>query len=249
MLSVCKAANGSGNPLLKAGNTSWILRSAYETGGFSNYASGALLAGPGVTQPLFSVSNSDVIVSGNTLAQGIVKINQQPVQPLPGKYLITVGVQDAEGGPPAGTDFTFTLDLVIVPTQVYYQHYTWCSNPQGSSPCPQGDDEDGYIVVIEITTSTIPTIQNGFYIFDIGDTSFDSWADGNTGTITIDRTNAATTTTGSNIPSNIPAYGGDGAASYQNAFDIIDTRNFNSEGVLTPGQQNPDISENVFEIV
>ena len=248
-ISVCKAANGSGNPLLKAGGTSWILRSAYETGGFSNYASGADLAGPGVTQPLFSVSNSDVIVGGNTLAQGIVKINQQPVQPLPGKYLITVGVQDAGGEPPAGTNFTFTLDLVIVPTQVYYQYYTWCSNPQGSSPCPQGDEEDGYIVVIEITTSTIPTVQNGFYIFDIGDTSFDSWANGNTGTITIDRTNAATTTTGSNIPSSIPAYGGDGAASYQNAFDIIDTRNFNSEGVLTPGQQNPDISENVFQIV
>ena len=179
------------------------------------------------------MSNSDVIVGGNTLAQGIVKINQQPVQPLPGKYLITVGVQDAGGEPPAGTNFTFTLDLVIVPTQVYYQYYTWCSNPQGSSPCPQGDEEDGYIVVIEITTSTIPTVQNGFYIFDIGDTSFDSWANGNTGTITIDRTNAATTTTGSNIPSSIPAYGGDGAASYQNAFDIIDTRNFNSEGAVS----------------
>ena len=247
-ISVCKAANGSGNPLLKAGNTSWILRSAFETGGFSNYAPGALLAGPTATQPLFSMSNSNVIISGNTLAQGIVKINQQPVQPLPGKYLITVGVEDAGGGPPSGTNFTFTLDLVIVPTQVYTKRVDWCTSYDSQNNCDQGDSFNSRIVVIEITTSTV-SAQNGFYIFDMGQgVEFDTWANGNTGIITIDRTNAAQSTSGGNIPSDIPAYGGPGAGSYQNAFDIINARNFSNDAVLCC-TQTPDISSNVFEIV
>ena len=243
-IATCTAANGSSKGDLKANGVSWIVRSAFETNATSNYPNGANLATGANGPVLFGTTNTEIISGGDTLAKGVIQLSSTVA---PAKYNITVGVQDA-GGEPEGTDFTFLLDLVIVPTQVYYQYYTWCIDPQGSSPCPQGEEENGYIVVIEITTSTV-SAQNGFYIFDIGNEPFADWAGGNTGIITIDRTNAATSTGGGNIPSDIPAYGGNGASSYANALQILNTRNFNSDVALQAGQQDPDISENVFEIV
>ena len=245
-IGVCKAANGSGNPELKSGGTFWSIVSASEAVGFNNYPNEDNLVTS--AQPLFSMSNSlEIDGSGNHLAKGIVKINQSPVQPLPGKYNITIRVEDA--GLLSQTDFTFLLDLVIVPTDVYTKRVDWCTSYDSQNNCDQGDSFDSRIVVIEITTSTV-SAQNGFYIFDIGNepNAFDTWANGNTGIITIDRTNAAQSTSGGNIPSDIPAYGGPGAGSYQNAFDIINARNFSNDAALCC-TQTPDISENVFEIV
>ena len=193
------------------------------------------------------MANSVEVVNGDKLAQGIVKINQTPSRPLPGKYNMTIRVEDA--GLQSQTNFTFLLDLVIVPTDVYTKRVDWCTSYDSQNNCDQGDSFDSRIVVIEITTSTV-SAQNGFYIFDIGNepNAFDTWANGNTGIITIDRTNAAQSTSGGNIPSDIPAYGGPGAGSYQNAFDIINARNFSNDAALCC-TQTPDISENVFEIV
>ena len=247
-IAVCTAANGSSNPSLKAGGTSWIVWSAFETSATSNY-NGADLGPEGLGY--FNVTNTQETIGGNLLAKGVIK-NTTNGSIAPAKYDITVRVQDAGGAPPSGTDFTFVLDLVIVPTSVITQGVNYCTNG-GINNCPQGDFEQSNIAAIEITTSTISS-QNGFYVFDIGLQSFSDWQNGagfGGNVIALDRTNAAlpTDTSTQPVPSNIPAFAPPGPSSFQNAYQILETRNFsgNSELVQPPASQT--ISDYVYEII
>ena len=245
-IATCTAANGSSKGDLKAKEVSWIVRSAFETNATSNYPNGANLATGANGPVLFSTTNTQIISGTDTLAKGVIQLSSSVA---PAKYDITVGVQDAGGGPPVGTDFTFLLDLVIVPASVGRGFVNYClNNSFPPSNCPQGDSKQSNYVAIEITSSTIST-QNGFYVFDIGDRTFQEWQDDTFGgdIITLNRTNAVSTGGGSgSIPSDIPAF----ANNLGNAQQILEERNYS--GNATFGNSVPQtgaISDYVYEIV
>ena len=244
-IATCIAANGASKGDLKAGGVSWSVFSAFETDASSNYPDGADLATNDAGPALFSATNTEIIVGANTLAKGVIKLNTSVA---PAKYNIIVRVQDAGGAPPSGTDFSFLLDLVIVPTSFVTQGFTYCTNPLPGGGCGQGDIESTNIVAIEVTTSAVSS-QNGFYMFDIGNVEFDGepgWSSLNGDVITLNRTNAVTTANaGQPLPSDIPAF----AATFQLALDILDKRNFNDTGDDIPPPQSQTISDYVFEIV
>ena len=248
-IATCVAANGSSKDDLKAKGMSWTVVSAFEASGFNNYPSGADLSTNQNGPILFSATNTEQIGSNGTLAKGVIKLN---LDIKPAKYNLTIGVQDAGGGPPVGTEFTFVLDLVIVPNSVVTQHLTYCTNTLPGGGCEQGDSEQSNIIAIEITTSSVSS-QNGIYMFDMGSQDFTQWhnATGFGGDIiTLDRTNAAVPNSGTGtIPINVPAFAPTGPSAFDNAFQILETRNFYGDADLTPGQQTPDISGYVFEIV
>ena len=240
-IATCIAANGASKGDLKAGGVSWSVISAYETSATNNY-NGANLATNEGGPILFSATNTETIVSGNTLAKGVIKLDTSIA---PAKYNIVVRVQDAGGPPPSGTDFSFLLDLVIVPTSFVTQGVIYCTNPLSGGGCSQGDEESTNIVAIEVTTSAVSS-QNGFYMFDIGNIDLNGWSALSGNVITLNRTNAVTTVSaGQPLASDIPAF----AATFQLAFDILDKRNFNETGNLTPPPASQTISDYVFEIV
>ena len=247
-IATCTAANGSSKGDLKAKGVSWIVRSAFETNATSNYPNGANLATGENGPVLFSATNTEIISGSDTLAKGVIQLNSNIA---PAKYDITVGVQDAEGGPPVGTNFTFVLDLVIVPASVGRGFANYCLNNSYSptpTDCPQGDFVQSNYVAIEITSSTIST-QNGFYVFDIGDFTFSEWQNENFdgGIITLNRTSAVSTGgAGQPIPSDIPAF----ANNLANAQQILEERNYSGNadfGNSVP--QTGAISNYVYEIV
>ena len=245
-IATCTAANGSSKGDLKANGVSWIVRSAFETNATSNYPNGANLATGANGPVLFGTTNTEIISGGDTLAKGVIQLSSTVA---PAKYNITVGVQDAGGGPPVGTDFTFLLDLVIVPASVGRGFVNYClNNSFFPSNCPQGDFEQSNYVAIEITSSTIST-QNGFYVFDIGDRTFQEWQEDTFGgdIITLNRTNAVDTGgAGQPIPSDIPAF----ANNLANAQQILEERNYSGNadfGNSVP--QTGAISDYVYEIV
>ena len=243
-IATCKAANGSSRASLKAKETFWEVVSAFETDASSNYPDGADLA-TGTSGPvLFTATNTEIVESGNTLAKGVIKLNSS-IQPA--KYNVTIGVQDAGGGPPVGTEFTFVLDLVIVPASVGRGFVNYClNNSFFPSNCPQGDFAQSNYAAIEITSSTIAN-QNGFYVFDIGDQTFQEWQDDAFGgnVITLDRTNAVDAGgPGPSLNSDTPAF----ANNLANAQQILEERNYSGNadfGNSVP--QNP-ISAYVYEI-
>ena len=247
-IATCTAANGSSKGDLKAKGVSWIVRSAFETNATSNYPNGANLATGENGPVLFSATNTEIISGSDTLAKGVIQLNSDIA---PAKYDITVGVQDAGGGPPVGTNFTFVLDLVIVPASVGRGFANYCLNNSYSptpTDCPQGDFVQSNYVAIEITSSTIST-QNGFYVFDVGDFTFSQWQNENFdgGIITLNRTNAVSTGgAGQPIPSDIPAF----ANNLANAQQILEERNYSGNadfGNSVP--QTGAISNYVYEIV
>jgi len=223
--------------------------SAFEASGFNNYPSGADLSTNQNGPILFSVTNTEKIGGSGTLAKGVIKLDSAI---KPAKYNLTIGVQDAGGGPPVGTEFTFVLDLIITPNSVVTQHLTYCTNPLSGGGCEQGDFEESNIIAIEITTSSVSS-QNGIYMFDMGNQDFTQWHDAagfGGDIITLDRTNAVVPSSGTGtVPINIPAFAPTGPSAFDNAFQILETRNFYGSATLTPGQQTPDISGYVFEIV
>jgi hypothetical protein len=244
-IATCVAANGSSKGSLKAKEVSWTMVSAFEASGFNNYPSGADLSTNQNGPILFSATNTEITSGTDKLARGVIKLNSTV---FPSKYNITIGVNDAEGGPPVGTEFAFTLQLHVPVTNVYTKYVTYCTNIQPGGGCDQGDSENSNVVVIEVTASTVSS-QNGFYAFDMGSgVDFQNWA-GTGGIITLDRTNAATTTTGGNLNDSTPAYGGTGPSSEQNVLDILESRNFYGNATYTAGGTTPDISAFVFEIV
>ncbi len=247
-IATCVAANGSSKDDLKAKGMSWTVVSAFEASGFNNYPSGADLSTNQNGPILFSATNTEQVGGNGTLAKGVIKLN---LDIKPAKYNLTIGVQDAGGGPPVGTEFTFVLDLVITPNSVITQQVIYCTNTLPGGGCEQGDEEESNIAAIEITSSSVSS-QNGIYMFDIGDRDFETWQQQVFGNniITLDRTNAAVPNSGTGVvPSNIPAFAPTGPSAFDNAFQILETRNFYGSANLTPGQQTPDISGYVFEIV
>jgi len=246
-IATCVAANGSSKGSLKAKQVSWTMVTAFEVplGGIYNYPSGADLSTNGNGPTFFSATNTEITSGTDKLAQGVIKVNSTV---FPSKYNITIGVNDAGGGPPVGTEFAFTLQLYVPVTNVYTKYVTYCTNIQSGGWCDQGDSENSNVVVIEVTASTVSS-QNGFYAFDMGSgIDFQNWA-GTGGIITLDRTNAATTTTGGTLNDSTPAYGGTGPSSEQNVLDILESRNFYGNATYTAGGTTPDISAFVFEIV
>ena len=242
-IATCIAANGASKGDLKARGVSWSVISAYETTG--QLYNGANLATNEGGPILFSATNTEIIVGTNTLAKGVIKLGN--VQPA--KYDIVVRVQDAGGPPPSGTDFSFLLDLVIVPTSFVTQGVTYCTNgPVGD--CPQGDLEPSNIVAIEVTTSSVSS-ENGFYVFDIGNIDLSNWSALSGNVITLNRTNAAlpTDTSTQPVPSDIPAFAPTGASAFNNAFQILETRNFSGNALLIPPPASQTVSDYVFEIV
>ena len=242
-IATCIAANGASKGDLKARGVSWSVISAYETTG--QLYNGANLATNEGGPILFSATNTEIIVGTNTLAKGVIKLGD--VQPA--KYNIVVRVQDAGGPPPSGTDFSFLLDLVIVPTSFVTQGVTYCTNgPVGD--CPQGDLEPSNIVAIEVTTSSVSS-ENGFYVFDIGNIDLSNWSALSGNVITLNRTNAAlpTDTSTQPVPSDIPAFAPTGASAFNNAFQILETRNFSGNALLIPPPASQTVSDYVFEIV
>jgi len=244
-IATCVAANGSSKGSLKAKEVSWTMVSAFEASEFNNYPSGADLSTNGNGPTFFSATNTEITSGTDKLAQGVIKLNSTV---FPSKYNITIGVNDAEGGPPIGTEFTFTLQLHVPVTNVYTKYVTYCTNIQPGGGCEQGDSENSNVVVIEVTASTVSS-QNGFYAFDMGSgIDFQTWA-GTGGVITLDRTNAAQTYTGGTLNDSTPAYGGTGPTSEQNVLDILQSRNFYGNATYISGGTTPDISAFVFEIV
>ena len=244
-IATCIAANGSSKADLKAKNMSWEVVSAAEAAGFNNYMGHDLSDGENAPV-FFTAINTEIIDSGNTLAKGVIKLNSS-IQPA--KYNVTIGVQDAGGGPPVGTEFTFILDLVIVPASVGRGFVNYCANNNYfPSNCPQGDFYQSNYAAIEITSSTISN-QNGFYVFDIGDRTFQEWQEDTFGgdVITLDRTNAVDTGgSGQPLNSDTPAF----ANNLVNAQQILEERNY--DGNATFGNSVPQtgaIGDYVYEIV
>ena len=254
-IATCTAANGSSRASLKAKDTFWEVVSATEAAGFNNY-NGLDLSDGEFAPVFFTATNTEITDSGNTLAKGLIKVNSS-IQPA--KYDVTIGVQDAGGGPPVGTNFTFVLDLVIVPTSVGFGEVVWCTTG-AINQCDQGDFFRHSYVVIEITTSTIAS-QNGFYVFDAGDAtgtnainSFSDWVqaagfNGNN-VVTLNRTNAAVPNSGTGtIPNDIPAYAPIGASGLANAKQLLQQRNFSANTEYSNTNTPSDLSSFVFEII
>jgi len=254
-IATCTAANGSSRASLKAKDTFWEVVSATEAAGFNNY-NGLDLSDGEFAPVFFTATNTEITDSGNTLAKGLIKVNSS-IQPA--KYDVTIGVQDAGGGPPVGTNFTFVLDLVIVPTSVGFGEVVWCTTG-AINQCDQGDFFRHSYVVIEITTSTIAS-QNGFYVFDAGDAtgtnainSFSDWVqaagfNGNN-VVTLNRTNAAVPNSGTGtIPNDIPAYAPIGASGLANAKQLLQDRNFSANTEYSNTNTPSDLSSFVFEII
>ena len=162
----------------------------------------------------------------------------------PNVYDITIGVADAGGAEPVGTNIAFTLDLRVVPNLVGEGTVTYCLNGTVSN-CVSGELENEGYVVIQITTGT--TDQNGFYIYGVGQTTFQGWASSCFGgnTISINYTGRQTSLSGGTISGCVPAYG----TTLSAAQDVLEARNYSGQASYANTTTPANLSSYTFEIV
>ncbi len=209
LVAIANATNGSSNALLKTEGIAWSLISV------SNQTSPNTDL---VSQGLFTMTNT--VASG--LRRGTLTNTSGGNMPA-SIYNITIGVADAGGPSPVGTNISFILDLRVVPQSVGSGIVNWCEVVDGQGNCVSGEDRQSRYVVIEISGGDF----DGFYAYDLGaNTSFSAWVSSCFGgnTITLNYTGRQTSTSGSPISSCIPAF----ANTLAGAKDILDSRNYNS---------------------
>ena len=208
LVAVANATNGSSNALLKTEGIAWSLISV------SNQTSPNTDL---VSQGLFTMTNT--VASG--LRRGTLTNTSGGNMPA-SIYNITIGVADAGGPSPVGTNISFILDLRVVPYSVGSGLVNWCEVVDGQGDCVSGENRQNRYVAIEIQGGSF----DGFYVYDIGEQSFSSWVSNCFGgnTITLNYTGRQTTISGSPINSCIPAF----ANTLASAKQILDARNYNS---------------------
>jgi hypothetical protein len=159
-------------------------------------------------------------------------------------YNIVIGVADAGGPSPVGTNISFVLDLRIVPNLVGIGEVTYCLNGTVSN-CVSGELQTAEYVVIQINTGT--TDQNGFYIYDLGQSNFQTWANSCFGgnTISINYTGRQTSSNGNPISSCVPAYG----TTLSAAEGVLEDRNYSGQASYANTITPPSLSSYTFEIV
>jgi hypothetical protein len=138
-------------------------------------------------------------------------------------YNIVIGVADAGGPSPVGTNISFILDLRVVPYSVGSGLVDWCEAVDSQGDCVSGENRRNRYVAIEIQGGSF----DGFYVYDIGaNQSFSGWVSSCFGgnTITLNYTGRQTSLSGSPINSCIPAF----ANTLASAKQILDARNYNS---------------------
>ena len=235
LVASATATNGSSSDLLKASEINWSIISVF------NQSAPTTDIGPGGSNlGYFTMINS---TETGPLRKGTLNNTSGGNMP-PNIYDITIGVADAGGPEPVGTNIAFTLDLRIVPNLVGIGTVTYCLNGTVSN-CVSGELEDVEYVVIEITTGT--TDQNGFYIYDIGQSNFQTWANSCFGgnTISINYTGRQTSLSGNTISSCVPAYG----TTLGNAQDVLEARNYSGQASYANTTTPPSLSSYTFEIV
>ena len=235
LVASATATNGSSSNLLKASEINWSIISVF------NQSAPTTDIGPGGSDlGYFTMINS---TETGPLRKGTLNNTSGGNMP-PNIYDITIGVADAGGPEPVGTNIAFTLDLRIVPNLVGIGTVTYCLNGTVSN-CVSGELENAEYVVIEITTGT--TDQNGFYIYDIGQSNFQTWANSCFGgnTISIDYTGRQTSLSGNAISSCVPAYG----TTLSAAQGVLEARNYSGQASYANTTTPPSLSSYTFEIV
>ena len=235
LVASATATNGSSSNLLKASEINWSIISVF------NQSAPTTDIGPGGSDlGYFTMINS---TETGPLRKGTLNNTSGGNMP-PNIYDITIGVADAGGPEPVGTNIAFTLDLRIVPNLVGIGLVTYCLNGTVSN-CVSGELENAEYVVIEITTGT--TDQNGFYIYDIRQSNFQTWANSCFGgnTISINYTGRQTSLSGNAISSCVPAYG----TTLGNAKDVLEARNYYGQASYANTTTPPSLSSYTFEIV
>ena len=230
LVAVANATNGSSNALLKTEGIAWSLISV------SNQTSPNTDL---VSQGLFTMTNT--VASG--LRRGTLTNTSGGSMPA-SIYNITIGVADAGGPEPVGTNISFILDLRIVPNLVGIGTVTYCLDGTVSN-CESGELENSEYVVIQINTGT--TSQNGFYIYDIGPSNFQTWANSCFGgnTISINYTGRQTSSNGNSISSCVPAYG----TTLSAAQGVLEDRNYSGQASYANTTTPPSLSSYIFEII
>ena len=208
LVAVANATNGSSNALLKTEGIAWSLISV------SNQTSPNTDL---VSQGLFTMTNT--VASG--LRRGTLTNTSGGNMPA-SIYNITIGVADAGGPSPVGTNISFILDLRIIPHSVGSGIVNWCEVVDGQGDCVSGENRQSRYVVIEIQGGAY----DGFYAYDLGEQSFSSWVSNCFGgtTITLNYTGRQTSLSGSPVSSCVPAF----ANTLSSAKQILDSRNYNS---------------------
>ena len=209
LVAVANATNGSSNASLKTSGIAWSLISV------SNQTSPNIDL---VSQGLFTMTNT--VASG--LRRGTLTNTSGGNMPA-SIYNIVIGVADAGGPSPVGTNISFILDLRVVPYSVGSGLVNWCEVVDGQGDCVSGESKQHRYVAIEIQGGSF----DGFYVYDAGENqSFSGWVSSCFGgnTITLNYTDRQTTISGSPINSCIPAF----ANTLASAKQILDARNYNS---------------------
>jgi len=235
LVASATATNGSSSNLLKASEINWSIISVF------NQSAPTTDIGPGGSDlGYFTMINS---TETGPLRKGTLNNTSGGNMP-PNIYDITIGVADAGGPEPVGTNIAFTLDLRIVPNLVGIGTVTYCLNGTVSN-CVSGELENAEYVVIQITTGT--TDQNGFYIYDLIDSNFQTWANSCFGgnTISINYTGRQTSSSGNAISSCVPAYGTTLIA----AKSVLEDRNYSGQASYANTTTPPSLSSYTFEIV
>ena len=212
-VAVANAVNGSSNTLLRTEDIAWSIISV-----FNRTAPAIDLT----SQGLFTMTNTVV----SNLKRGTLTNTSGGNMPA-SIYDITIGVADAGGPSPVGTNISFILDLRIIPYSVGSGLVNWCEVPDSGGGCVSGEARQHRYVVIEIQGG----VYDGFYVYDIGDTqdpdsTFSGWVSSCFGgtTITLDYTGRQTSLSGGAISSCVPAF----ANTLSSAKQILDARNYNS---------------------
>ena len=228
LVAVANAANGSSNTLLRTEEIAWSIISV-----FNQTAPSIDLT----SQGLFTMTNTVV----SSLKRGTLTNTSGGNMPA-SIYDITIGVADAGGPSPVGTNISFILDLRIIPNFVGLGQVDWCENVSSGGGCVSGDERSGDFVAIEITSGAY----QGWYLYDIGQKSFsDWWTDCFGGsTITLNYTGRQTALTGGVIGSCVPAFAG----TLNNAKQILDARNYNGTSNYT-NLVAQDTTSLTFEII
>ena len=235
LVASATATNGSSSNLLKASEINWSIISVF------NQSAPTTDIGPGGSDlGYFTMINS---TETGPLRKGTLNNTSGGNMP-PNIYDITIGVADAGGPEPVGTNIAFTLDLRIVPNLVGIGTVTYCLNGTVSN-CVSGELENAEYVVIQITTGT--TDQNGFYIYDLIDSNFQTWANSCFGgnTISINYTGRQTSSSGNAISSCVPAYG----TTLSAAKGVLEDRNYSGQASYANTTTPPSLSSYTFEIV
>ena len=236
LVASATATNGSSSNLLKATDINWSLISVFDQ----------------------TLPSTDIGPSGSDLGY-FTMINSTETGPLrkgtlnntsggnmpPSIFNITIGVADAGGPEPIGTNISFVLDLNITPLSVGIGDVTYCLTGDSIANCPSGELDSSKYVVIQINDGT--TDQNGFYIYDIGQITFAQWASGCFGgqTISIDYTNRQTSNSGQPINSCDPAYG----TTLSAAKIVLEERNYEGSASYGNAITPSGLSAYTFEII